>query len=80
MRLREALVGGEVRLKHLDDRALKVAFKGPIRPGHQQIVSGEGMPVAKTPGKRGDLIVEFDVVWPEEISEEAREKLSSIAF
>ena len=80
VRLREALVGGEVRLKHLDERAVRVPFKGPIRPGHQQIVAGEGMPVAKTPGKRGDLIVEFDVVWPEEISEEAREKLSSIAF
>lgn len=43
VRLREALVGGEVRLKTLDDRPLKIAFKGPIKPGHQQTVAGEGM-------------------------------------
>ncbi len=79
VRLREALVGGEVRLKTLDDRPLKVPFKGPIKSGHQQIVAGEGMIDTKT-GKKGDLIVSFDVIWPEEISEEAKEKLSAIAF
>ncbi len=34
----------------------------------------------QTPGKRGDLIVMFDVTWPEEITEEAREKLLPIPF
>jgi DnaJ-class molecular chaperone len=62
VRLREALVGGEVRLKTLDERPLKISFKvrvgdiqrgreidaaackqGPIKPGHQQTVAGEGM-------------------------------------
>jgi DnaJ-class molecular chaperone len=31
-------------------------------------------------GKKGDLILSFDVIWPEEISEEAKEKLAAIAF
>ncbi len=80
IRLKEALVGGELRLRHLDDRPIKVAFNGPIAPGHQQIVAGEGMPISKTPGARGDLIVQFDVVWPTEISADAREKLLPIPF
>ncbi len=53
--------------------------KGPIKPGHEQVVAGEGMEDSKT-GKKGDLIVVIDVVWPEEISEQAREKLAAIAF
>jgi DnaJ-class molecular chaperone len=76
----EALVGGELRVRHLDERLLRVPFRGPLRPGHQQIVAGEGMPISKTPGKRGDLIVVFDVAWPDEITEEAREKLLPIPF
>jgi DnaJ-class molecular chaperone len=56
-----------------------IAKKGPIKPGHEQVVAGEGMVDSKT-GKKGDLIVVMDVAWPEEISEQAREKLASIAF
>ena len=80
VRLRDALLGGEVRLKSLGGRSLVVKFDGPISTGHTQIVSGEGMPISKQPGKFGDLIVEFNVTMPTELSEDARKKLSEIVF
>ncbi len=42
----------------------------PLRPGYTQTVPGEGMPNPKDPtGKtRGDLIIEFDIVFPKVLS------------
>ena len=77
--LKEALCGGEYSLKTLDDRRIKVPFSGPIQTGSSQIVSGEGMPISKTGGKtKGDLIVRFNVVFPDRLSEDQKKKLREI--
>lgn len=65
----------------LDDRNLAVPFPSPT-PGKTTIpngtttrVAGEGMPISKTPGKKGDLIVEWTVEVPSRLSDEQRRKL-----
>lgn len=79
--LKQALVGGEVLIKHLDGRQIKVPFSGPVSPTSSQIVSGEGMPISKTGGKqKGDLIVKFNIVFPEKLSGEAKEALKKVNF
>lgn len=74
----EALTGSESTgpakkvLQHLDARKIQVSLPtGIIRPGQQTILSGEGMPIRKGGGllkKRGDLIVKWDVAFPNSLS------------
>ena len=77
--LKEALTGGEYFLKTLDDRKIKIPFSSVVQPGSSQIVSGEGMPISKTGGRqKGDLVLKFNVVFPDKLSEEQKQKIKSI--
>lgn len=79
--LKQALVGGEVLIKHLDGRQIRVPYAGPVSPSSSQVVTGEGMPISKTGGKqKGDLIVKFNVVFPDRLTPEAKEALKKINF
>lgn len=65
--LAEALCGFQFVVTHLDGRQLVVrSTPGMIvKPGDKKCLPGEGMPVWKQPTKFGDLVIEFDVVFPE---------------
>jgi len=39
---------------------------------------GEGMPVSKEPGKKGNLVVAFDVVFPRQLSDAQKGKLREL--
>ena len=43
------------------------------RPGYVKIVPGEGMPITDQPGKKGDLIIEFDIVFPQSLTPDRKE-------
>ena len=43
------------------------------------MLSGQGMPVLRRPGRRGDLRVVVDVVVPRKLSREQRELLERLA-
>ena len=36
-----------------------------IKPGMQKRIRKEGLPISKQPDRRGDLIVKFDIQFPE---------------
>ena len=40
--------------------------------------SGEGMPISKSPGENGDLIIKFDIIFPKHLSLNKRQKLKEI--
>lgn len=63
-----ALAGGPVNIKHLDDRCLHVdIYPGQaIRPDDVKCIRGEGMPTHKRIFDKGDLIIQFEVQFPEE--------------
>ncbi|XP_010611751.1 dnaJ homolog subfamily B member 1 [Fukomys damarensis] len=76
--LREALCGCTVNVPTLDGRTIPVVFKDVIRPGMRRKVPGEGLPLPKTPEKRGDLVIEFEVTFPERIPQTSRTILEQV--
>jgi hypothetical protein len=44
-----------VQLQTLYGRPLSVPLTEPVSPQQEKVVPGEGMPVTKSPGQRGNL-------------------------
>ncbi|KAH0512464.1 DnaJ-like protein subfamily B member 1 [Microtus ochrogaster] len=74
----EALCGCTVNVPTLDSRIIPVVFKYVIRPGMRGKVPGEGLPLPKTPEKHGDLVIEFEVIFPERIPLTSRTVLEQV--
>lgn len=69
----DALTGTSTKqvVEHLDGRKVQVTPPaGIIKPGQQTTISGEGMPVRKAgaPKQKGDMIVKWEVVFPERLT------------
>ena len=76
--LREALIGTTVEVPTLDGRSLPIPVVSIVAPGYTQIVKGEGMPLAKNPSQRGNLVIDFKIAFPEELSVAQRDALGDI--
>lgn len=61
----------------LDGRRLDVALPVPMTSRAAKTLPGEGMPISKEPGRKGDLVVEFDVQFPA-LSDDQKAKLKGI--
>ncbi|XP_022749547.1 dnaJ homolog subfamily B member 1-like isoform X2 [Durio zibethinus] len=70
--LAEALGGTTISLISLDGRNLSFPVTDIINPGYELVVAGEGMPIAKEPGNRGDLRIKFEVKFPTRLTPEQR--------
>ncbi|WIA38190.1 hypothetical protein OEZ86_001539 [Tetradesmus obliquus] len=73
-----ALTGGSVTVPLLDGRSIVVPVVAPVTPGSTKVVAGEGMPISKKPGTKGDLHVKFDVNMRVKLSQQQKEQLRSI--
>ncbi|KAI9268784.1 hypothetical protein BY458DRAFT_511054 [Sporodiniella umbellata] len=75
--LLEALTGFQKKIKTLDDRTLSVNnTKSVIQSGQESRVSGEGMPNSKT-GRKGDLIIAYDVKFPTTLTDSQKQQLKN---
>ncbi|CAK8688466.1 unnamed protein product [Clavelina lepadiformis] len=63
--LREALTGVTTKIPRLEGPPLTLPCFDIIKPGAQKRLKGEGLPLPKQPNRRGDLIVQFDVEFPD---------------
>ncbi|KDO29334.1 hypothetical protein SPRG_05870 [Saprolegnia parasitica CBS 223.65] len=67
--LKDALVGnGTLSIKTLDGRNVNLRLDGVVTPTTRKVFVGEGMPLSKTPQRRGDLHVHFDIQFPTSLS------------
>lgn len=77
--LLEALSGFSKSVKTLDGRQLPVSSSSRvIQPGQEERYPGEGMPISKKPGQKGDLIVKYVVKFPKELSAAQREGIRKV--
>lgn len=78
--LRDALCGFQIQVPTIDGRKipLRVAEDCIIKPGSLRRIGGQGLPYPKEPTSRGDIIVEFEIVYPDEISPQDREVLRKV--
>ncbi|BAT87115.1 dnaJ protein homolog 1-like [Vigna umbellata] len=61
----EALPGYTIQLTTLDGRDLNIAINNATDPDYEEVVTGEGMPIAKDPSKRGNLRIKFNIEIPD---------------
>lgn len=76
--LATALTGGQVQIDGIDGRKLALNLTEVVAPGTVKVMKGEGMPVSKSPGSRGDLQVKLDVVFPRDLTAAQKQKLREI--
>lgn len=76
--LKEALCGCTVKAPTLDGRSIPLPVQDVIRPGMKRRVTGEGLPLPKTPQRRGDLVVEFEVKFPERLTQDAKDTIARV--
>ena len=73
--LLEALTKTEFYFKHLDDRVIKISHEEVIKPNQKMIVKGEGM---QCQIENGDLIVIFDIIFPNTLEKDRSKYLVKI--
>uniref|UniRef100_A0A8C3F544 DnaJ heat shock protein family (Hsp40) member B13 n=1 Tax=Chrysemys picta bellii TaxID=8478 RepID=A0A8C3F544_CHRPI len=66
--LGKALIGCTVDVRTLDDRLLNIPINDIVHPKYFKIVPGEGMPLPSDPTQKGDLIMYFDIRFPERLT------------
>lgn len=74
--LRDVLCGCVLQIPTINGRVLAVQLNEVIQPGTQKRVPNEGLPLPKYPGKRGDMIVTFDVEIPTNLTMEQRQHIA----
>ena len=76
--LKDALCGFNIEIPALDGRVIRQRIDGVVTPESSRVIAGEGMPISKQPGKKGDLIVTFDVIFPQRLSEQQKDRIRQI--
>ena len=72
--LKDALIGFEKEIEHLDGHKVLIKKAGVTQPGETIRIKGEGMPVHQR-GDTGDLLVDIEIQIPEKLTNEQKDKL-----
>lgn len=78
--LGKALTGFMAEVPTLDGRSVRISMDEVVGPKSRKVIHGEGMPIVKEPGRRGDLVVEFDIQFPRALSEAQKQLVRQLGF
>ncbi|XP_053187726.1 dnaJ homolog subfamily B member 13 [Scomber japonicus] len=70
--LEMALTGFSVDVETLDGRLLNIPINDIVHPAYKKVVTGEGMTLSQDPSQRGNLIITFDIQFPEKLDTERK--------
>ena len=77
--LREALCGTRVTVPTLGHHKINLNLTSEIiKPQASKRIQGYGLPNPKDPSKKGDVIVQFDIQFPNNLTQSAKEILSEV--
>ncbi|KAG8431484.1 hypothetical protein GDO86_018562 [Hymenochirus boettgeri] len=71
----QALTGCNVKVETLDERVMNIPINDIVHPTYSKVVPGEGMRLSKDPSEKGDLIIMFDIHFPEHLTYEKKQML-----
>lgn len=60
----ESLTGMTLHVPTLDGRDMKIEVPDIVTPGYVGMVPNEGMPIRREAGKKGNLYMKFDIMFP----------------
>ncbi|KAH7732296.1 dnaJ subfamily B member 4 [Aphelenchoides avenae] len=76
--LRDALLGARFNVELFTGEVVKLEFGGPVSHGATKRIAGYGLPLPTKPWERGDLVVEFDIKFPNTVSDEYHEAIRQL--
>lgn len=74
--LKEALTGCRLEVPTLGGKKLAVTFSDVIKPTTTHRLKGEGLPDPKSPSHKGDLIIEFDIKFPDTLPDMSKRNIA----
>lgn len=76
MILLQALCGCSIEVPTMSGKSIPLHYTQEIiKPNTVRRIQGYGLPLPKEPSRRGDLIVNFDIKFPEFLSQSAKDIL-----
>jgi len=76
--LSDALTDCSLQIPTLDNRTISVACPEVVSPFYEKTVGGEGMPLSKKAGQKGDLVVRFHILFPKYLNGNKRTKIKEL--
>lgn len=77
--LKQALCGISIRIPTLNGQEVQVNTSNEvIKPNTVKRIQGKGLPFPKEPSRRGDLLVSFDIKFPEHISQATKDIIADL--
>ncbi|KAH3677600.1 hypothetical protein WICMUC_001703 [Wickerhamomyces mucosus] len=73
----KSLTGGHIYINHLNQSKLKIELGEVIKPNSEKVLKGYGMPIKNTK-KFGDLIIKFEIEFPDMVNSNDYAKLTEI--
>jgi DnaJ family protein B protein 4 len=76
--LNHALCGGSIEVPTIEGGVVSLPLTKVVNPDTRKIIPGHGMPFSKEPDKRGDLLVNFNIHFPQQLSPQTRSQLTKL--
>jgi len=77
--LYKAILGGDLIIQTIDNKKLKLKVKPETHNDTKVKLTGKGMPIYKKDGEFGDLIVNFKIVMPTNLTTKEKELFTQLA-
>ncbi|XP_007889370.1 dnaJ homolog subfamily B member 13 isoform X1 [Callorhinchus milii] len=74
--LAKALTGYTVEVEMLNDRFLSIPINDIVHPKYCKVVPMEGMPITQIATDKGNLIIQFDIIFPEQLTPQKKKMIN----